>query len=126
MTIDVLGGLRVGGPDGDAGPTAPKQRQLLGLLVLRADQVVPAATCMRELWHDHPPRSAATTLQTYVMHLRRVLAHADVPARVVTCGHGYRLRVDPLDTDLGVVHTRVREGEERAAAGDPTRAARSW
>ncbi|MER5456380.1 AfsR/SARP family transcriptional regulator [Micromonospora sp. NPDC002389] len=126
MTIDVLGGLRVGGPGGDAGPTAPKQRQLLGLLVLRADEVVPAATCMRELWHDHPPRSAATTLQTYVMHLRRVLVHADVSARVVTCERGYRLRVDPLDTDLGVVRARVREGEERAAADDPTRAARSW
>jgi SARP family transcriptional regulator, regulator of embCAB operon len=126
MNVDVLGGLRLGPAGGDAGPTAPKQRQLLGLLVLRAGEAVPVTTCVRELWHDHPPRSAATTLQTYVMHLRRVLSRTAVPAQLLTSERGYQLRIDPAETDLGAVRGRARQGDEFAAAGDPARAARWW
>ncbi|MCX5065914.1 AfsR/SARP family transcriptional regulator [Micromonospora lupini] len=126
MYLDVLGGLRIGPAGGDAGPTAPKQRQLLGLLALRAGATVPVTTCVRELWDDHPPRSAATTLQTYVMHLRRVLAQAEAPARLLTGERGYLLRIDPEQTDLGVVREWARRGDQHAAAGRPAHAAHDW
>lgn len=57
-------------------PTAPKPRQLLALLALHADQVVPVASLAEELWGGRPPRTARTTLQTYVLQLRELIAAA--------------------------------------------------
>jgi DNA-binding SARP family transcriptional activator len=57
-------------------PTAPKPRQVLALLALHADRVVPIASLVEELWSDRPPRSARTTLQTYVLQLRELIGAA--------------------------------------------------
>jgi DNA-binding SARP family transcriptional activator len=54
-------------------PTAPKPRQVLALLALHADQVVPVYALTEELWAGQPPRSARTTLQTYVLQLRDLI-----------------------------------------------------
>ncbi|MBK3582102.1 hypothetical protein JHN63_51930, partial [Streptomyces sp. MBT65] len=66
MDIEVLGALAVRENGVSVVPTAPKPRRVLGLLALRADQVVPVAALVEELWGAVPPRSARTTLQTYV------------------------------------------------------------
>jgi DNA-binding SARP family transcriptional activator len=57
-------------------PTAPKPRQVLALLALHADRVVPVSALIEELWGATPPRSARTTLQTYVLQLRELIATA--------------------------------------------------
>lgn len=57
-------------------PTAPKPRQVLALLVVHADRVVPVSLLVEELWGGRPPRSARTTLQTYVLQLRELIAGA--------------------------------------------------
>nr|WP_206327185.1 AfsR/SARP family transcriptional regulator [Streptomyces sp. S3(2020)] len=57
-------------------PTAPKPRQVLALLALHADRVVPVSALIEELWGTTPPRSARTTLQTYVLQLRELIAVA--------------------------------------------------
>src|ERR1700720_4251934 len=57
-------------------PSAAKQRQILALLALNAGRVVTVSMLTEELWGDAPPRSSATTLQTYVLHLRNRLAEA--------------------------------------------------
>lgn len=57
-------------------PSAAKQRQILALLALNSGRVVTIGTLVEELWGDRPPRSSATTLQTYVMQLRNRLAEA--------------------------------------------------
>ncbi|MEU0603063.1 AfsR/SARP family transcriptional regulator [Streptomyces sp. NPDC006393] len=76
MDIDVLGALDVRENGVSVAPTAPKPRQVLALLALHADRVVPAASLIEELWSDRPPRSARTTLQTYVLQLRELIAAA--------------------------------------------------
>ncbi|WP_046728875.1 AfsR/SARP family transcriptional regulator [Streptomyces humi] len=76
MDIGLLGALDVTENGVSIAPTAPKPRQLLALLALRADQVVPVATLVEELWAGTPPRSARTTLQTYVLQLRELIATA--------------------------------------------------
>nr|WP_202558769.1 AfsR/SARP family transcriptional regulator [Streptomyces sp. SID5789] len=100
-------------------PTAPKPRQVLALLALHADRVVPVSALIEELWDDEPPRSARTTLQTYVLQLRELIAAAlaaggegDVTAKdvLVTLPGGYR-----LDSRGGRVD--FREFEQRAGAG---------
>ncbi|MET9963656.1 AfsR/SARP family transcriptional regulator [Streptomyces sp. NPDC006326] len=76
MDIDVLGALAVRENGVSITPTAPKPRQVLALLALHADQVVPVAALIEELWGGEPPRSARTTLQTYVLQLRALIATA--------------------------------------------------
>ena len=76
MDIDVLGALNVRENGVSIAPTAPKPRQVLALLALHADRVVPIASLVEKLWADRPPRSARTTLQTYVLQLRDLIGAA--------------------------------------------------
>lgn len=76
VDIEVLGGLAVTENGVPVTPTAPKPRQVLALLALHADQVVPVAMLIEELWGERPPRSARTTLQTYILQLRELIAGA--------------------------------------------------
>ncbi|MEV7889035.1 AfsR/SARP family transcriptional regulator [Streptomyces sp. NPDC002817] len=76
MDIEVLGALAVQENGVSITPTAPKPRQVLALLALHADRVVPVSALVEELWGATPPRSARTTLQTYVLQLRELIAVA--------------------------------------------------
>ena len=76
MDIDVLGALVVRVNGVSVTPTAPKPRQVLALLALHADRVVPVPVLFEEVWAGRPPRSARTTLQTYVLQLRELIAAA--------------------------------------------------
>src|ERR671930_214059 len=50
-----------------------KQRALLAILLLRANETVASETLIDRLWGDEPPETAANTLQVYVSQLRKVL-----------------------------------------------------
>ncbi|MFI6341438.1 BTAD domain-containing putative transcriptional regulator [Streptomyces sp. NPDC050535] len=76
MQIDVLGILDVRENGVCIAPSAPKPRQVLALLALHADQVVPVSSLIDELWAGRPPRSGRTTLQTYVLQLRDLITLA--------------------------------------------------
>ncbi|NEB48172.1 AfsR/SARP family transcriptional regulator, partial [Streptomyces sp. SID339] len=76
MDIEVLGALAVRENGLSVTPTAPKPRQVLALLALHADRMVPVSALTEELWGAAPPRSARTTLQTYVLQLRELIAAA--------------------------------------------------
>ncbi|MFE2533777.1 BTAD domain-containing putative transcriptional regulator [Streptomyces sp. NPDC059371] len=76
MDIDVLGTLAVRHNGVSITPTAPKPRQVLALLALRAGQVVPVGVLAEELWGARPPRSARATLQTYILQLRELISAA--------------------------------------------------
>ena len=51
----------------------PRQRAVLALLLLEANRVVSMDRLAEDLWSGDPPEGWATTLQTYVFHLRRAL-----------------------------------------------------
>ncbi|WP_326659017.1 AfsR/SARP family transcriptional regulator [Streptomyces canus] len=76
MDMDILGTLAVREGGVSVTPTAPKPRQVLALLALHADQVVPVGTLTEELWGAEPPRSARPTLQTYILQLREQITMA--------------------------------------------------
>ncbi|MBT2367956.1 AfsR/SARP family transcriptional regulator [Streptomyces sp. ISL-10] len=57
-------------------PTAGKPRQLLALLALRCGRAVQVPTFMKEIWGGDVPKTGLTTLQTYVLQLRRLVADA--------------------------------------------------
>jgi len=133
VDIQVLGALGVSRGGVSITPTAPKARQVLALLALHADQVVPVAALVEELWAGRPPRSARTTLQTYVLQLRELitaaLAHAgpgplcakDV---LVTCPGGYRLAAGGGTSDVREFERLAGLGYRAMDAGDHPRAAR--
>ena len=63
-----------------------------------AGQVVPSAALIESLWGDDPPRSAAKSLQTYVLRLRNSLEpdRHGKPRLLLTDGAGYQLAISAL------------------------------
>lgn len=97
-------------------PSAPKQRAVLATLLVRAGAVVPAGALFDELWPDGPPRTAATTLQVYVSHLRKALTQGGQGrGPLETRPPGYLLRVEPGELDLRRFEELLSRG--RAAFG---------
>jgi YVTN family beta-propeller protein len=103
---------------------SPKQRALLAVLVLRANQVVTVDALIDALWGDRAPASAAHTLQAYVSRMRSALRAAGAPADVlVTQPSGYLLRVAFHELDLDRFETLAAEGRNALETGAPDRAA---
>ncbi|GAA2598482.1 AfsR/SARP family transcriptional regulator [Streptomyces axinellae] len=76
MHIRVLGTLHAETAGVPIVPSAAKPRQILALLALHSRHIVPVPDLMEEVWGADPPRSAPTTLQTYILQLRRRLRTA--------------------------------------------------
>ncbi|MGH3082366.1 MAG: BTAD domain-containing putative transcriptional regulator [Gaiellaceae bacterium] len=87
----------------------PKQRALLALLLLDAGRVVSTDRLIDVLWGEHPPATAATSLQNLVSQLRKLLG-ADV---LVTKPPGYRLEIQAEQLDLERFR-RLVEGARQA------------
>ncbi|NEA33617.1 AfsR/SARP family transcriptional regulator [Streptomyces sp. SID13031] len=105
-------------------PTAPKQRQILVLLALNAGRVVTVQTLVEELWGDQPPRSFATTVQTYILQLRGKLAKAAGDEKwarhlLGTKHSGYQLDAQLCQTDVTEFDRLARAGRRAAEAVDP-------
>lgn len=123
----ILGPLAVTSGGRVCTPTAPRVRSVLSLLLLQAGRVVPVNTMIRELWGDRPAKSALTTVQTYVYHLRKLFAQErlETPERRLLLSHanGYELRIPADELDLEVFRRLVDEGRQELGAGRPDRAA---
>lgn len=107
---------------------APKQRALISLLALRANERVSMDGIVDALWGDDVPAAAVSTVRSYIADLRRVLeperARHGAPGVLVTAPGGYTLRVDPDDVDAGRLEGAVRRAsEELHLLGDPWRPA---
>ena len=53
-----------------------RQRALLAVLLLHANETLSGDRLIDELWGDHPPPTAAKTVQVYISRLRRALGDA--------------------------------------------------
>lgn len=98
-----------------------KQRELLAILLLHANEVVSSDRLIEELWRDAPPPSALKTLQALVSRLRSDLGSAS--GALETHGYGYRLRVEPERLDADAFRAGVEEGRRTLARGDAEAAA---
>jgi DNA-binding SARP family transcriptional activator len=94
---------------------------------------MPVSTLMEEIWGTDLPQSAMTTLQTYIMQLRRCLGTAmgpDAPGaakNVLATRHGgYLLQIPPESVDVYSYERFVAEGQEAFDEGADERAARSF
>lgn len=128
MRITVLGAIQLVESGRSHLPTAPKERQLMALLLMNAGRAVPISVCLSELWPEHAPRTARTTLQTYVMHLRHALARVPsigssdrAHAVLETREPGYLMHVEPGRLDLVEFRRHLELG--RSALNDQDDAA---
>ena len=105
MEFRILGPLEVEASGRLLPVTGAKQRGLLALLLIHANEVVPRERLIDELWGARPPQTAATALQVHVSQLRKVLGR-DV---IVTQRPGYLIRVADGELDLHSFHRAVAD-----------------
>src|SRR5690242_16345793 len=125
MKICVLGPLSADVNGMSIVPTAGKPRQILALLALYPSRVMPVPTLMEEIWGTELPQSALTTLQTYILQLRRRLGTAMGPGApgtakdVLATRHGgYLLQIPPDCVDVHQYDRLTREGQAAFESGD--------
>jgi DNA-binding SARP family transcriptional activator/DNA-binding beta-propeller fold protein YncE len=133
MDFRILGPLEVD-REGRALPLGGRQqRELLALLLLHANEVVPLDEIIDELWPEAPPPSATRSIHALVSRLRRLLEGDSVTQNegegdncaLLTRARGYVLRVAPGELDLHRFELLLREGRDAVAAGQADVAART-
>jgi DNA-binding SARP family transcriptional activator/DNA-binding beta-propeller fold protein YncE len=103
-----------------------KQRAVLALLLLHANEVVSSDRLIDELWGESPPESAANMLQGYVSHLRKTLEPGRARGEhelLVSRPPGYMLQIQPDQLDAERFERLTTEGRELLERGDATAAA---
>jgi DNA-binding SARP family transcriptional activator/ABC-type branched-subunit amino acid transport system substrate-binding protein len=116
MDYRILGPLEVSVDDREIEIGGPKQRALLAVLLLHANEVVSPDVLIDELWGETPPPTAAKALHVHVSRLRKALANGALR----TSGSGYVLRVEPGRLDADRFAALLGEAQ---AERDPKRAA---
>lgn len=119
MQFNILGPLQVRAGDHDVACNGAKQRLLLSVLLLNANEVVSSDRLIEVLWGDSPPETSKA-LQMHVSQLRKSLE----PGVLVTSPPGYELRVADGDVDVHAFEAAVAEGRAALAAGRPADARR--
>jgi predicted ATPase/DNA-binding SARP family transcriptional activator len=121
MDFGILGPLEVA-DNGREPVIAPgKQRALLAILLLQANEVVSSDRLIEALWGEQPPASAAKSLQVHVSRLRKALGGGEGP--IITAPNGYSIRVAPGELDLERFTRLAEEGRLALGAHDPERGA---
>jgi DNA-binding SARP family transcriptional activator len=109
--VDDVGALLLGGR---------KQRAVLAVLLLHANQVVSTDKLIDDVWGEDAPPSAPSALQVYIAQLRKALGRTNRGAEAIrTRSPGYELVVaeDELDADR---FARIcKKGRASLAGGDP-------
>jgi YVTN family beta-propeller protein len=120
MDFRLLGPLEVVTEDGAAEVGTGKRAALLTLLLINANEVLSVERLIDELWGEHPPATAAKTVQVYVSQLRKVLhTNGDM---LVTRGSGYLLRLDDSELDIRRFERALAEAQTELNAGDADQA----
>lgn len=130
MEFKVLGPLEVVS-DGRSLPLGGvKQRAVLALLLLHANQVVATSQLLDALWpEDARPVTARKMVQNAVWGLRALLESGDgeardgTPPQLLTRAPGYVLRLDPERLDATRFERAVTAGRARLDAGEAAEAA---
>jgi DNA-binding SARP family transcriptional activator len=96
-----------------------KQRALLTLLLLHANETITTDRLIDELWGERPPATAAKTVQVHISRLRKALDDSSI---LLTREHGYTLAIDPEALDANRFERLLGEGSRELAAGRPDHA----
>jgi DNA-binding SARP family transcriptional activator len=111
LEFRVLGPLEVSDDGRVIALGGQKQRALLALLLLHANEVVSRDRLIDELWEADPPETARTALQVHISQLRKAVGRE----RILTQAPGYRAVVEPGELDLERFEQLVRDGADAGA-----------
>jgi basic membrane lipoprotein Med (substrate-binding protein (PBP1-ABC) superfamily)/DNA-binding SARP family transcriptional activator len=96
----------------------PKQRAVLAILLLNANQIVSTDRLIGLVWGDRAPRTAAHSIQIYVSELRRVLSAGARRQVIHTRPPGYVLEAEPDAIDARRFERLVESGTRELQGGD--------
>ncbi|WP_051742666.1 AfsR/SARP family transcriptional regulator [Kitasatospora sp. MBT66] len=118
MRFEVLGPLRVYGPDGEITPGGPRLRAVLALLLVRAGRTVTGDQLAEAVWDTAVSSRSRAALPSYVMRLRRALG-PEAGGRVVTRSGGYAVEVDEGELDVRTFQELCERARALVDGGDP-------
>ena len=126
MDFRVLGPLEVARNGQPLALGGSKQRIVLALLLLHANETVSPDRMIDALWGESPPSGAIQSVRVHVSRLRKVLegdrpAGGD-PSVLVTTSGGYLLRVGDDEFDLARFERLLADGRRALADGAPDHA----
>jgi len=126
MEFRILGPLEVWDGDRPLRIRGAKERALLALLLLHANQLVTSHRLIHELWGADAAESARSSLHVRVANLRKALRPHNDAARtdnmIVSLGASYQIRLEPDQLDLIRFEWLLAEGQEALTNHDPSEA----
>jgi DNA-binding SARP family transcriptional activator/ABC-type branched-subunit amino acid transport system substrate-binding protein len=126
MEFRILGPLEVAEHGSRLEIGRGKERSVLAILLLHANEVISSECIIDDLWGDQPPATAAKSVQVYVSRLRKALASAAADGSangvLLTRGGGYTLCVEPGQFDAESFEQGLTQAERSLAAGAPEQA----
>ena len=128
MDFHILGPLEVLDEGRAISVGGSRQRALLALLLLHANETLTTDRLVDELWGERAPPTAAKLLHVQISRLRKALAaggvdHQAGSGTVVTRERGYELTLEREQLDAHRFKDLVAAGGDELAAGHPDRAA---
>ena len=121
MEFRLLGPLEVCSDGEPIVLAGPKQRAILTILLLDANQVVPRARLLAEVWGERAPGSEHS-LDVHISRLRKALAPGGEGNALIRRGRGYLLCVEEGALDLVRFEQRIAAGQQALAEGRPAAA----
>ena len=117
MEYRILGPLEVveGGEPVPLG--RPKERLVLAVLLLSANEFVSRERLIDELWGESPPPTAGKAVNVFVSQLRKALTRDGLDP-IVTADGGYRIELEADHLDVAHMRRLLATARERAAAGE--------
>jgi DNA-binding SARP family transcriptional activator/streptogramin lyase len=116
LVFSLLGPLEVR-RGGEALPLGgQRQRALLAVLLLHANETVSRDRLVEGVWGDRPPTTKAAALNVYLSKVRKLVS-AGSGVALVTESQGYVLQADPDCIDLHRFELLARRGRDELVAG---------
>lgn len=122
MWFGVLGPVDVRNGDTVVSFGRPRQRAVLGYLLLNAGRAVTVDQLVEALWGGTEPSTARSQVQSDAAALRRTLAQFNPSCLTKTAGGAYRVDVAPEDLDLQMFLDLIRRAR-RVLPNQPAQAA---
>ena len=94
-----------------------KERLVLAVLLLHANEFVSRERLIDELWGESPPPTARKAVNVYVSQLRKALTRNGRDP-IATADGGYRFAVEPGELDSNRMEHLLATARERTAAGE--------
>src|SRR5215471_12362362 len=94
-----------------------KERLVLGVLLLHANEFVSRERLIDDLWGEAPPPTARKAVNVYLSKIRKALSVGGADP-ITTASGGYRLNVEPESLDASRMQVLVAEAQELVAKGE--------